>query len=496
PPSPCKVCGSPNHWDKECGHFGEYLERRKRGALIAYDRSPDEETLYEAVYTAIHVNEPAFSAYDWGPATRALAMLTRGREQPLIEEVEDEEESRARTAPKWTGPGLLQEAEGEPFEAVRQDDDKPPEDEAPALEESSDTEDEDDEGHDGFPEGGPTVQAAVFAQAMAASATISELAGPPPQDAPLRNPNLPASECIVRMPKKRLHKPGQSAKGISVLTCRARIGSMDEAALDTTMDSGASLTLAHKPFLQSLKYPPKIRKGMKVCIAQLTSNTPSIEGYVTLSLFVRAEDGAMLEFKIEAYVVPTMTVPLLLGEDWHQNYELDVLRSVEHASSLAHSYSLLDPYTAHFVRAKGHRRAKATWHRRKAALGNGELRVFKDVVVHANSTTMVDFASDLPLEREWFVERNLVCVGRDTFLTVPNCLISTMTARVELGEEDATAPRRSVVPISNPTGSPYLLRAGAVLGHAKDPERVLNSPKDEEQLQQCQEQAGVLAALM
>jgi hypothetical protein len=29
PPSPCKVCGSKNHWDKECPDFNTFLETRK-----------------------------------------------------------------------------------------------------------------------------------------------------------------------------------------------------------------------------------------------------------------------------------------------------------------------------------------------------------------------------------------------------------------------------------------------------------------------------------
>ncbi|EJD39623.1 hypothetical protein AURDEDRAFT_70953, partial [Auricularia subglabra TFB-10046 SS5] len=499
PPSPCKVCGSPNHWDKECEHFTAYLEKRRRGALVAYDCAPEEETLYEAVYAAIHKNTSASSAYEPRlPALRALDEIFNGA--PEVETVEDEETVRIRTALEWKGPGLLDLTTVEPpaVEELppragmkRDDGTESDEDEgAPELLESSDTEDEDnaeDNQADGFPEGGPSVQAAVFAQALAAAANVTEIAGPPPQDLPLRNPALPTTECILRMPKKRIFRPGQSSKGITVLSCRARLGSLDEQLLVITLDSGASLMLVHKAFLLGLKHPPKIRKGMKVRIAQLTSNTPDIEGYVEMSVFIRAEDGAMLEFDIEAYVVPEMTVPILLGEDWHQNYELDVLRSVEHGTRVG---------VAYFVRAKSHRRMKAARHRRKVALGNGELRAFKDVVVRANSTTMVDFASNLPLGQEWFVERNLVCVGKDTFLTIPNCLISTETSDIQLSAGEKTVKRRSAIPISNPTGTPYLVRAGTVLGRAKDPKSVLDIPRDEQKRQQYQDRATVLASLM
>ena len=37
----------------------------------------------------------------------------------------------------------------------------------------------------------------------------------------------------------------------------------------------------------------------------------------------------ILESEAEAYVVPNMTVPILLGEDYQLNYELGVTRNVE-----------------------------------------------------------------------------------------------------------------------------------------------------------------------
>ena len=41
------------------------------------------------------------------------------------------------------------------------------------------------------------------------------------------------------------------------------------------------------------------------------------------------EDGTILESEAEAYVVPGMTVPILLGEDYQLTYEIGVMRNVE-----------------------------------------------------------------------------------------------------------------------------------------------------------------------
>ena len=41
------------------------------------------------------------------------------------------------------------------------------------------------------------------------------------------------------------------------------------------------------------------------------------------------ETGDVLETEAEAYVVPNMTVPILLGEDYQQSYEVSVTQNVE-----------------------------------------------------------------------------------------------------------------------------------------------------------------------
>ncbi|EJD48851.1 hypothetical protein AURDEDRAFT_39099, partial [Auricularia subglabra TFB-10046 SS5] len=277
---------------------------------------------------------------------------------------------------------------------------------------------------------------------------------PPPRNVPLYDPARPTHEPVIRMPKKREHLDGFSSSAISVLSCRGRVGSLDDKPLTLRLDSGASLSLIKRAYLDSLLHPPKIRKGMKVQIVQLTSTTPHLEGYVKLPVFIRSEDGTTLEFEIEAYVVPDMTVELLLGEDWHHNYELGVLRNVVEgtrvkvgktgyyfkATSLAadtaaaevqafnvRSFKVLHASAAGFIKAKSHRRARAARYRRTRSTSNGELRAYRDTIVRPNSTALVDLDSSLPLGREWFVERNLVCVGHDAFLSVPNSFISTST---------------------------------------------------------------------
>jgi hypothetical protein len=55
PPSPCKVCGSANHWDRECPDWEVYLERQRRGVMRVETDPVGEETdlIYHSVYMVL-----------------------------------------------------------------------------------------------------------------------------------------------------------------------------------------------------------------------------------------------------------------------------------------------------------------------------------------------------------------------------------------------------------------------------------------------------------
>ena len=59
-----------------------------------------------------------------------------------------------------------------------------------------------------------------------------------------------------------------------------------------------------------------------------------LKGYVHISIFMTTHRGDILETTAEAYVVPRMTVPILLGEDYQQAYELTVSRHLEKGTTV------------------------------------------------------------------------------------------------------------------------------------------------------------------
>ncbi len=122
---------------------------------------------------------------------------------------------------------------------------------------------------------------------------------------------------------------GRSALGMSVVSMRGKLGSLDEDDVDLRLDSGADITLLSDEYYSSLKHKPPLRRGAKLKLCQLTENGTELEGYVHLPVYVSTESGHTIAMIAKAYLVPGMSVPVLLGEDFHLTYELSVKRSVD-----------------------------------------------------------------------------------------------------------------------------------------------------------------------
>lgn len=83
--------------------------------------------------------------------------------------------------------------------------------------------------------------------------------------------------------------------------------------IDLRLDSCADVTLISQDYLESLKDRPPCQKGLKMDLWQLTDKDAKIQGYVRIPIFMESSDGVILETEAEAYVVPDMTIPILLG---------------------------------------------------------------------------------------------------------------------------------------------------------------------------------------
>ena len=80
------------------------------------------------------------------------------------------------------------------------------------------------------------------------------------------------------------------------------------------------ITLISARTLETLLEAPQIKKGQKINLIQVTEKA-SILGYVDLELYFHIKDGPV-KIKVEAYIVKGMTTPLILGNNFMDQYSL------------------------------------------------------------------------------------------------------------------------------------------------------------------------------
>ncbi|PBK63534.1 hypothetical protein ARMSODRAFT_894322, partial [Armillaria solidipes] len=387
PPSPCKVCSSPKHWDRECPYWDQYLEKmRKKTAQIAalqIDKDANPEDAYHAAYQVLTTEQQVTSEI-----------------RPVGESNEDEE----------------------------------------ALEEGS-----------------------------------AEL--PPP-----------TNEKPTKLTPKRRTREGESAAGISVLAVEGWVGSLRNKKTYLRHDSCADISLISEEFYNKLENAPVIKTGMKLELWQLTDKNTKLRGFVRLPIFTLSESGELFETEVEAYVVPNMSVPILLGEDYQLNYELTVRRDVENGTTI--SYGNNDERTVKtvkvnkseefgrlrasvqalqsFLKAKDHRRRKNKRARKRKKEIEEEriIRAKKDVRIAPHHTCNVEVDGPFEEDSEWLVERNLIPHSPISYLAVPNMLISSKAARI---------------PVANPTSAPKRIKKGDILGMARKPGEFFDKTGNEKQ---------------
>ena len=119
-----------------------------------------------------------------------------------------------------------------------------------------------------------------------------------------------------------------------MLKAQGRIGSLQDPEIDLRLDSSTDVTLLANWAYESLKAKPKKHGGFKLKLQQLTAKTEAAMGYVLLPVYLKTKWGELLKFVTEAFLVPGMDVPILLGEDFQINHELTVKCSQEEGTSI------------------------------------------------------------------------------------------------------------------------------------------------------------------
>ena len=115
---------------------------------------------------------------------------------------------------------------------------------------------------------------------------------------------------------------GCSFLGSKAMQAMASVGGLNEEAVKVIVDSGSDITLISESALEALKTKPKVKKGQKIDLIQVTGST-TISGYATLDLIFHMDDG-LIKIVVEAYVVKGMTMPFILGNDFMDQYSISI----------------------------------------------------------------------------------------------------------------------------------------------------------------------------
>ncbi len=129
---------------------------------------------------------------------------------------------------------------------------------------------------------------------------------------------------LVELTRPMARPPGCSFLGSRATTVSARLQQLNASPTSVIIDSGSDITLISQKALSTLSDAPRPRIGQKVKLIQVTGNT-TISGYVPLTLFFDTEAGPV-KIKVEAYVVKGMSAPLILGNDFTEQYSISLLR--------------------------------------------------------------------------------------------------------------------------------------------------------------------------
>lgn len=330
---------------------------------------------------------------------------------------------------------------------------------------------------------------------------------PPPQESqdsspPTSSQEPPLPDRKVRLRKRHFTPPGTSAVGVSIVAVQGHVGSTRNALIDLRLDSCVDVTLISQEYFESLKDCPVCQKGIKMNLWQLTDKDIEIQGYVRIPIFMTSIDRVIIETEAEAYVVPNMTVPILLGEDYHLNYELIVAHRIDFCSTVNFTGT---PYTVSargvshskdfermrqsacavgsFIKVKFHKRNKAEKARQRKKFGveKHTIRATQDYWLRPQECRRIRVEGHFEEDRTWLVGKNLLASANDSTFLVPNVLISSSDPWV---------------PISNPSTHPRTIRKGDMIGYLVDPQEYFDTPSTQEDLEQLSKSAQAVASII
>lgn len=283
---------------------------------------------------------------------------------------------------------------------------------------------------------------------------------------------------IIDLKRHMSRPPGCSFLGSKATQAMVSIGGLEKELVKVIVDSGSDITLILERALENLTAKPKIKKGQKIDLIQVTGST-TISGYITVDLIFHTDDGPV-RIAVEAYVVKGMTTPFILGNDFTDQYSISIIRDEGECyldfgksgrrlkvNSSTGSVYLTDQgqtfkvrVTPNFVsrnfRLKAHRKNQKNKKKLRSRVENSEVRAIERTVIPPFTSKLIPVEAYLTKKSgDIFVEKMLLCSGNvDNIFGSPDSMISA---------------ERPCLHVSNSSNLPVTVASGQVLGHARNP---------------------------
>ena len=315
-----------------------------------------------------------------------------------------------------------------------------------------------------------------------------------------------APNSLIKLKRFMSRPAGCAFLGSSATTTNVWLGEYGKNRQALVADSGSDITLISQKTLSTMENPPKIKTGQKINLIQVTG-TSKISGYVTVPIYFDSDSGPV-QIEVEAYVVKGMTTPIILGNDFADQYSISLIREgsesfllfgdtgrktkIENSVSTplkdenGHAFNIktlpnLASLTSKF---KAHRRLKKSKKKQREYIADSSVRALYPATIPPESATLIPVTIQFPgNSNEVFVEKILHSnKGPEDFYGITDALVSRNNPQLH---------------VCNFSSQPVTIHQGQLLGHARNPNNWLDrtDKMDSKQLKACETYAGLIKAL-
>ncbi|KAI3997990.1 hypothetical protein K525DRAFT_275772 [Schizophyllum commune Loenen D] len=234
-----------------------------------------------------------------------------------------------------------------------------------------------------------------------------------------------------------------------------------------------------------------MKQGARMKLLQLTETSAPVKGSVRMGVVVRMDDGTLVEMEGPMFVVEGMTVPVLLGEDFQQAYEMTsgyTKTAIPSSRSQELRQEVLvvervyigEQPTQDFLKKAARHKWQKNFKAKKKALKEDDyiLRAAEDVTLKPESVVRVAVTGPFSAGGDWVVEKEMLSSTTERPFLVPNALV---------------AADNPFIPVANTATTPRRIRKGEALGRAHRVEDFFDKPSSKEQAKQMEDHASFLS---